>query len=109
MPLCTLRTNLPASKFSTDFEFEFALQIAKVLQKPIEKVIIHVDHECNIRRGGDKDKPVLWLNIQTIDRFDKDSNHKYGPPIKTFLANALSLDEKYITISLQDLSAANLF
>ncbi|KAL3195564.1 hypothetical protein MRX96_045614 [Rhipicephalus microplus] len=86
MPLCTIKTNLLASRIPNGFNVKFAQYVASLLKKDIEKVTVIVE-------------PASSLRKRTQD---------YGSQLRQFISENLAVPPKRIVITLFDLSPTDL-
>lgn len=59
MPLITLASNVPASKFPSAFNVHFTKLLAEMLQKPIERIFLLVMPDAQLSQGAAKDPSCL--------------------------------------------------
>ncbi|XP_037512269.1 D-dopachrome decarboxylase [Rhipicephalus sanguineus] len=107
MPLCTLKTNLLASKIPAGFNVKFAQYVASLLKKDIERVTVIVEPGVDISRAGTTD-PNCLLSIHAIRVFSPEKNKEYGSQLRQFISDNLALPPKRIVITLYDLSPTDL-
>ncbi|XP_037566011.1 D-dopachrome decarboxylase-like [Dermacentor silvarum] len=107
MPLCTLKTNLLASKIPNGFNVRFAQYVATLLKKDIEKVTVIVEPGLEMSRAGTTD-PNCLCSIHSINVFSPDKNKEYGSKLRDFLSENLAMPPKRIVITLFDLSPNDL-
>lgn len=93
MPLCTLKTNLIASKIPSGFHLKFAEYVASILKKDIEKVTVIVEPGVEISRAGTME-PNCMCTIHSINVFSPENNRVFGPLIRDFISESLSLPAK---------------
>ncbi|XP_050029089.2 D-dopachrome decarboxylase-like [Dermacentor andersoni] len=107
MPICTLKTNLLASRIPNGFNVKFAQCVASLLKKDIEKVTVIVEPGLEMSRAGTTD-PNCLCSIHSINVFSPEKNKEYGSKLRDFLSANLALPPKRIVITLYDLSANDL-
>ncbi|XP_067649037.1 D-dopachrome decarboxylase-like isoform X3 [Haliotis asinina] len=97
MPLCLLYTNLKNEEIPADLEVTLAKNVAEVLNKPIERVTTMIQSGLRMYRLESRD-PTCFLQIHSIDVFDKDRNPAYTQPIIDFLKNAMNIEGNRVVI-----------
>ncbi|XP_065298857.1 D-dopachrome decarboxylase-like [Dermacentor albipictus] len=107
MPICTLKTNLLASKIPNGFNVRFAQYVASILKKDIEKVTVIVEPGLEMSRAGTTD-PNCLCSIHSINVFSPEKNKEYGSKLRDFLSENLALPPKRIVVTLYDLSPNDL-
>ncbi|CAN7984802.1 unnamed protein product [Ixodes hexagonus] len=107
MPLCSLKTNLMANKIPAGFHAKFVQLISSLLKKDVEKITVIVEPGLEISRAGSME-PNCLCTIHSIGVFSPEKNREYGPQIRDFIAENLSLPHKRIVIALRDLSPTEL-
>lgn len=93
MPLCTLKTNLIASKIPGGFHAKFAQYVASLLKKDLEKVTVIVEPGLEISRAGTTD-PNCLCTIHSINVFSPEKNKDYGSKLREFIAENLAVPPK---------------
>ncbi|KAL3195563.1 hypothetical protein MRX96_045614 [Rhipicephalus microplus] len=73
MPLCTIKTNLLASRIPNGFNVKFAQYVASLLKKDIEKVTVIVEPGVDMSRAGTTD-PNCLCSIHSISVFSPEKN-----------------------------------
>ncbi|XP_067664975.1 D-dopachrome decarboxylase-like [Haliotis asinina] len=97
MPLCLMYTNLKDSQVPNGLEVTLAETIAKTLGKPMQTMTVTIQTGLRMYRLESRD-PTCFLQIHSIDVFDKDRNPAYTQPILDFLKNALHVEGSRIVI-----------
>ncbi|XP_071094474.1 D-dopachrome decarboxylase-like [Haliotis cracherodii] len=97
MPTCLLKTNLKDSEIPEDLEVTLAQTISKVLNKPMARMNTTIQSGLRMYRL-ESTAPTCFLQIHSIDVFDKERNPAYTQPIIDFLKNALNIDGNRIVI-----------
>ncbi|XP_046339041.2 D-dopachrome decarboxylase-B-like [Haliotis rufescens] len=97
MPLCLLYTNLKDTEVPGDLEVTLAETIAKALGKPMQKMNVTIQSGLRMYRL-ESTAPTCFLQIHSIDVFDKERNPTYTQPIIDVLKNALNIDGNRIVI-----------
>ncbi|XP_046339029.1 uncharacterized protein LOC124120281 [Haliotis rufescens] len=97
MPLCLLYTNLKDAEVPGGLEVTLAETVAKVLNKPIERVTTMIQSGLRMYRL-ESTAPTCFLQIHSIDVFDKERNPAYTQPIIDVLKNALNIDGNRVVI-----------
>uniref|UniRef100_A0A6M2CHF8 D-dopachrome decarboxylase n=1 Tax=Rhipicephalus microplus TaxID=6941 RepID=A0A6M2CHF8_RHIMP len=107
MPLCTIKTNLLASRIPNGFNVKFAQYVASLLKKDIEKVTVIVEPGMDMSRAGTTD-PNCLCSIHSISVFSPEKNQEYGSQLRQFISENLAVPPKRIVITLSDLSPTDL-
>lgn len=107
MPLCTIKTNLLASRIPNGFNVKFAQYVASLLKKDIEKVTVIVEPGVDMSRAGTTD-PNCLCSIHSISVFSPEKNPEYGSQLRQFISENLAVPPKRIVITLFDLSPTDL-
>ncbi|CAG9538163.1 unnamed protein product [Cercopithifilaria johnstoni] len=70
MPLVTLASNVPASKFPSTFNVQFTKLIAEILEKPTSRIFLLVTPNAQLSHGATEDPSCLTVagNKQTATR-----------------------------------------
>uniref|UniRef100_G3MT93 D-dopachrome decarboxylase n=1 Tax=Amblyomma maculatum TaxID=34609 RepID=G3MT93_AMBMU len=96
MPLCTIKTNLIASKIPSGFNARFAQYVATLLKKDIEKVTVVVEPGLEISRAGTTD-PNCLCSIHSINVFSPERNKEFGSKLREFISDNLAMPPKRYT------------
>uniref|UniRef100_A0A1I7W5C9 Macrophage migration inhibitory factor n=1 Tax=Loa loa TaxID=7209 RepID=A0A1I7W5C9_LOALO len=59
MPLITLASNVPASKFPSDFDVQFTELMAEMLGKPTSRILLLVTPNAQLSHGTMRDPSCL--------------------------------------------------
>ncbi|XP_077996039.1 D-dopachrome decarboxylase-like [Glandiceps talaboti] len=91
MPLCTITTSLPDEKFSDEFLKETSALIAKILDKPEERVQVTLLSNKRIILSGSFE-PSLTFYLSSFEKFrPADKNQEYSKEIFQFLSEKTGL------------------
>uniref|UniRef100_A0A023FY29 D-dopachrome decarboxylase n=1 Tax=Amblyomma parvum TaxID=251391 RepID=A0A023FY29_AMBPA len=107
MPLCTIKTNLIASRIPSGFNAKFAQYVSTLLKKDIEKVTVVVEPGLEISRAGTTD-PNCLCSIHSINVFSPEKNKEFGSRLREFIAENLAMPPKRIVVTLHDLDPNDL-
>lgn len=61
MPLITLTSNVPASKFPSNFNVQFIKLMAEILEKPAARILLHVTPNAQLSHGITEDPSCLTV------------------------------------------------
>ncbi|GIX77237.1 uncharacterized protein CEXT_807981 [Caerostris extrusa] len=97
MPLCVFYTNVPDKDVPENFETDLAKIIAEVLSKPLEKVVVNVLPNQRMVAGGSSE-PNCWMNLWSINVFDKERNPGYAAKLYPFITETLGIKSEKICL-----------
>ncbi|GAB6030054.1 hypothetical protein CHUAL_005737 [Chamberlinius hualienensis] len=104
MPLCTFNTNISACDIPCDFHTELAQLVAKVLNKPIERVTVELHSGVTMFRNGST-QPGAVFTIKSIAVFSAEKNAELAKPLQKFIEEKLGLKGNRLGIIFHDMKA----
>ncbi|KAK3576695.1 hypothetical protein CHS0354_024304 [Potamilus streckersoni] len=104
MPLCFVFTNLAATAIPRMFGERLTDTVAKVLNKPVEKITVVTQAGLPMVRAGSTD-PAVLVQIHSIAVFDAEKNPKYSEQFLEFLKTEFNLPANRLMLEYVDLPA----
>ncbi|XP_070573097.1 macrophage migration inhibitory factor homolog [Ptychodera flava] len=103
MPMCTVTTNLPREKIADDFATSMSALLAKILDKPEQRVTIIVHTGILVSCAGSLD-PAMIVQLGSIDRFGENrNNQKYADDIFKFVTEKTGIPFSRIRVVFTDI------
>ncbi|XP_052064907.1 macrophage migration inhibitory factor-like [Mytilus californianus] len=106
MPRIFIHTNLKDSDLQDDFEDKVAQKISEVLEYPLELVYINVSTGNRMINNGRK-TPMMFLDIESANRFNEKVNDDYTKVFIPFFASLLSMPTNRIVVKYYDANIAD--
>uniref|UniRef100_A0A1I8EXV1 Macrophage migration inhibitory factor-2 n=1 Tax=Wuchereria bancrofti TaxID=6293 RepID=A0A1I8EXV1_WUCBA len=106
MPLITLASNVPASRFPSDFNVQFTELMAKILGKPTSRILLLVMPNAQLSHGTTENPSCLTV-VKSIGSFSADKNIEYSSSISEFMKKTLDIDPAHCIIHFLNLDPEN--
>lgn len=107
MPYLQLFTNVSRSSIQPDLPVKLAETLSKNLEKPIERIRVHVVPEQILFFGSNSDEPCAVVTLCSIGKVNLEINEKNSRDIMAILTQELGIPPQRQNIVFEDLKPEN--
>uniref|UniRef100_A0A5S6QT59 L-dopachrome isomerase n=1 Tax=Trichuris muris TaxID=70415 RepID=A0A5S6QT59_TRIMR len=106
MPMITVASSVPADQIPVEFCSLLTDLLAAMLQKPRERVVVHLMSDQRVRVGN-SDEPSVVASLSSIGKIGADFNQEHLNQLCSFFRKHLNVSPKNTVVRFVDLIPIN--